>query len=32
LACARGVRVGDIDAQELRAQLIADGVDLRRTL
>ncbi len=31
LACARGVRVGDIDTRELRAQLIADGVDLRRT-
>ena len=30
LACARGVRVGDVDTRELRAQLIADGVDLRR--
>jgi len=30
LACARGVPVGDIDTNELRAQLVADGVDLRR--
>jgi 2-polyprenyl-6-methoxyphenol hydroxylase-like FAD-dependent oxidoreductase len=30
LACARGVRVADIDTNELRAQLVADGVDLRR--
>ena len=27
LACARGVRAADIDTNELRAQLIADGVD-----
>jgi FAD dependent oxidoreductase len=26
LACARGVRAGDIDTRELRAQLVADGV------
>ncbi|HVN69739.1 MAG TPA: FAD-dependent oxidoreductase [Candidatus Binatia bacterium] len=26
LACASGVRVGDIDTAELRAQLVADGV------
>jgi hypothetical protein len=31
LACARGVPVGDIDTNELRAQLVADGVDLRRS-
>jgi hypothetical protein len=31
LARARRVRVGDVDTGELRAQLIADGVDLRRT-
>lgn len=31
LACARGVRVGDVDTNELRAQLVADGVDLRRS-
>ena len=31
LACARGVRVADIDTNELRAQLVADGVDLRRS-
>jgi 2-polyprenyl-6-methoxyphenol hydroxylase-like FAD-dependent oxidoreductase len=31
LACARGVRVADVDTAELRAQLIADGVDLRRS-
>jgi hypothetical protein len=31
LACARGVRVADIDTNELRGQLVADGVDLRRT-
>ena len=31
LACARGERVGDIDTAELRAQLIVDGVDLRRS-
>jgi hypothetical protein len=30
LACARQMRVGDIDTGELRAQLTADGVDLRR--
>jgi hypothetical protein len=30
LACARGVPVADIDTNELRAQLVADGVDLRR--
>ncbi|MEO6835689.1 MAG: FAD-dependent oxidoreductase [Candidatus Tumulicola sp.] len=30
LARARRVRVGDVDTAELRAQLIADGVDLRR--
>lgn len=30
LSRARRVRVGDIDSAELRAQLIADGVDLRR--
>jgi hypothetical protein len=30
LACARGVPVADIDTSELRAQLVADGVDLRR--
>jgi glycine/D-amino acid oxidase-like deaminating enzyme len=30
LALTRRVRVGDIDTNELRAQLIADGVDLRR--
>jgi FAD dependent oxidoreductase len=30
LARARRVRVGDVDPAELRAQLIADGVDLRR--
>jgi glycine/D-amino acid oxidase-like deaminating enzyme len=30
LACARRVRVGDVDTDELRAQLVADGVDLRR--
>jgi FAD dependent oxidoreductase len=32
LACARGVPVGDIDTNELRAQLVADGVDLRRNV
>jgi FAD dependent oxidoreductase len=26
LACSRGVRVGDVDTRELRAQLVADGV------
>ena len=26
LACARGVRAGDVDTRELRSQLIADGV------
>jgi len=31
LACARGARVAEIDTDELRAQLVADGVDLRRT-
>ena len=31
LACARGVQVADIDTNELRAQLVADGVDLRRS-
>ncbi len=31
LACARGVRVADVDTDELRALLVADGVDLRRT-
>jgi glycine/D-amino acid oxidase-like deaminating enzyme len=31
LACAHGMRVGDVDTDELRAQLVADGVDLRRT-
>jgi hypothetical protein len=31
LACARGVLAGEIDTGELRAQLIADGVDLRRS-
>jgi hypothetical protein len=31
LACAQNVRAGDVDASELRAELIADGVDLRRT-
>jgi hypothetical protein len=31
LACARGMHVGDVDVRELRAQLIADGVDLRRS-
>jgi hypothetical protein len=31
LACARGVLVAEIDTNELRAQLVADGVDLRRT-
>jgi hypothetical protein len=30
LACASGVRVGDIDTKELRRTLIDDGVDLRR--
>jgi hypothetical protein len=30
LARARRVRVADVDTAELRAQLIADGVDLRR--
>jgi hypothetical protein len=30
LACARNVAVGNVDTHELRAQLIADGVDLRR--
>ncbi|MFY9737707.1 MAG: FAD-dependent oxidoreductase [Candidatus Cybelea sp.] len=30
LACARGVPVADIDTNELRARLVADGVDLRR--
>jgi glycine/D-amino acid oxidase-like deaminating enzyme len=30
LACARGVPVAEIDTDELRAQLVADGVDLRR--
>ena len=30
LACAQGVRVGDVDTARLRATLIADGVDLRR--
>lgn len=29
LACARDVRVGDIDTDELRAQLVADGVPLQ---
>ncbi|MBV8530120.1 MAG: FAD-dependent oxidoreductase [Candidatus Eremiobacteraeota bacterium] len=27
-ACARGVRVGELDARELRARLVADGVTL----
>jgi glycine/D-amino acid oxidase-like deaminating enzyme len=31
LACARDLRVADIDTNELRAQLVADGVDLRRS-
>ena len=31
LAKETGVRVGDVDAERLRAALIADGVDLRRT-
>ncbi len=31
LARARRVRPGDVDPVELRAQLVADGVDLRRT-
>jgi hypothetical protein len=31
LANQRGVRVGEVDANELRAMLAADGVDLRRT-
>jgi hypothetical protein len=31
LACARGLRVADVDTDELRAQLVADGVDLRRS-
>jgi hypothetical protein len=26
LACAQGRRVGEVDARELRRQLIADGV------
>ncbi len=30
IACARGVRVGDVDTARLREQLTADGVDLRR--
>ncbi len=30
LACERHVRAGDVDASELRARLVADGVDLRR--
>ena len=30
LACAGDARVGDVDVASLRAQLIADGVDLRR--
>ncbi|MBV8373350.1 MAG: FAD-dependent oxidoreductase [Candidatus Eremiobacteraeota bacterium] len=30
LAASSGVRAGDVDAGRLRAQLIADGVDLRR--
>jgi hypothetical protein len=30
LACARGVRVANVDTAELRGQLTADGVDLRR--
>lgn len=30
LACERGVSVGDVDTQELRGRLVADGVDLRR--
>jgi hypothetical protein len=30
IACARRVRVGDVDTASLREQLIADGVDLRR--
>jgi FAD-dependent oxidoreductase family protein len=30
LACERGVRASEIDTHELRRQLIADGVDLRR--
>jgi 2-polyprenyl-6-methoxyphenol hydroxylase-like FAD-dependent oxidoreductase len=30
LACRRGLRVGEIDSDELREQLVADGVDLRR--
>jgi hypothetical protein len=28
LACARHVRVGDIDTRELRKQLVADGIML----
>jgi hypothetical protein len=31
LACARNVRVADIDVGELRKELVADGVDLRRS-
>ena len=31
MACKRGIRVGDIAADELRKELIADGVDLRRS-
>jgi hypothetical protein len=31
LACSSGARVGDVDTGELRARLIADGVDLRRS-
>ncbi len=30
IACAQGVRVGDVDTARLREALIADGVDLRR--
>ncbi len=30
LACARDVAVGEVDAEELRAKLIADGVPLER--
>ena len=30
LACAQNVAVGEVDTHELREQLIADGVDLRR--
>ena len=32
LASERGVRVGDVDTDLLRATLIADGVDLRQSI